>query len=86
MLYRSIEVSENGTDYTSVAEETFTRQYPEKGRKAYTDEVTFAPTNALYVKMTFQNGGTLKNGIDYRRDTSDEIIQADLSMDNIEIY
>ena len=82
----SIEVSENGTDYTSVAEETFTRQYPEKGRKAYTDEVTFAPTNALYVKMTFQNGGTLKNGIDYRRDTSDEIIQADLSMDNIEIY
>ena len=81
-----VEVSENGEDYREIAQETFKRDYPEKGRKAYTDTVTFAPTEALYVKLVFQNGGTLRNGIDCRRDTPEDIIQADLFMDNIEIY
>ncbi len=81
-----VETSTNGKEYTEITHETFTREYPEKGRKAYTDEVTFTPTEALYVKLTFHNGGTLRNGIDCRRDTPGEILQADLCIDEIEIY
>ena len=82
----TVEVSEDGENYTKIAHEAFERQYPEKGRKAYTDVVTFEPIEALYVRMVFANGGTLRNGIDCRRDTPGEILQADLCMDGIEIY
>ena len=82
----SVEISEDGENYTKIAHEAFERQYPEKGRKAYTDVVTFEPIEALYVRMVFANGGTLHNGIDCRRDTPGEILQADLCMDGIEIY
>ena len=79
-------VSDNGDDYTQIAQEKFDRQYPEKGRKAYTDTVAFEPTKAQYIKLIFANGGTIRNGIDCPRDTPGEILQASLMMDNIEVY
>lgn len=81
-----IEVSADGKQYKQVAEATFTRELPKKGRKAYTDSLTFEPTEATFVKVMIKNGGTLRNGIDCRRDTPGEILQADLYLDEIEIY
>lgn len=82
----SVEVSTDGTQYREVAASTFTRQFPKKGRKAYTDSLSFQPTEAQFVKVKIQNGGTLRNGIDCRKDTPGEIIHADLYIDEIEIY
>ena len=81
-----VAVSMDGKEYKEIAQETFNRQYPEKGRMAFSDAVSFNPTEALYVKLTFQNGGTLRNGIDCPRDTPGEILQANICLDEIEIY
>lgn len=82
----SVEVSTDGNHYVKVAEATFTHSFPKQGRKAFTDSLTFVPVQATFLKVTFQNGGTLRNGIDCRRDTPGEIIQADLFLDEIEVY
>ena len=82
----TVEISADGKEYQKVAEETFTRQFPDKGRKAYTDSISFDPVEATYVKVKIQNGGTLRNGIDCRKDTPEDIIQANLYLDEIEIY
>lgn len=82
----SVEVSNDGVQYREVAASTFARQFPPKGRKAYTDSLSFQPTEAQFVKVKIQNGGTLRNGIDCRKDTPGEIIHADLYIDEIEIY
>lgn len=81
-----VEVSTDGKQYKQVAEATFSRELPKKGRKAYTDSLTFDLTEATFVKVKVKNGGTLRNGIDYRKDTPGDIIQADLYLDEIEIY
>lgn len=82
----SVEVSNDGVQYREVAASTFARQFPPKGRKAYTDSLSFQPTEAQFVKVKIQNGGTLRNGIDCRKDTPGKIIHADLYIDEIEIY
>ena len=82
----TVEISADGKEYRQVAEETFTRQFPDKGRKAYTDSISFDPVEATYVKVKIQNGGTLRNGIDCRKDTPEDIIQANMYLDEIEIY
>ena len=81
-----VEISTDGVNYKKVAEETFRRQLPENGRKAFTDEVIFAASDARYVRLTIQNGGTLRNGIDYRKDNGPATIQANLYLDEIEVY
>lgn len=81
-----VEVSADGKQYRKVTEETFVRQFPERGMKAYTDSLAFEPTEAGFVRVTFKNGGTLRNGIDYRRDATPEVVQADLYLDEIEVY
>lgn len=82
----TVEVSADGKLYNKVSEATFTRQYPERGRKAYTDSLSFEPAEATFIKVTIKNGGTLRNGIDCRRDTPGEIIPANLYLDEIEVY
>ena len=82
----SVEVSADGKQYREVATATFTRQLPPNGRKAYTDSLTFQPIEAQFVKVKIKNGGTLRNGVDCRKDTPEEMIQADLYIDEIEIY
>lgn len=82
----TVEISADGKQYRQVAEASFTHQFPERGRKAYTDSLTFEPTEATFVKVKIKNGGTLRNGIDCRKDTPEELIQADLYLDEIEIY
>ena len=79
-------VSDDGKQYREVATASFTRQLPEKGRKAYTDSLSFSPTEAGYVKVTIRNGGTLRNGIDFKTDSPKKLLQADLYIDEIEIY
>ncbi len=81
-----IEISADGESYQTVAEEVLEKEYPERGRKAFTDVINFDPVEAQYVKIRIQGGGTLRNGIDCRKDTPEDIILADLYVDEIEIY
>ena len=73
-----VEVSDDGKQYREVATASFTRQLPEKGRKAYTDSLSFSPTEAGYVKVTIRNGGTLRNGIDFKTDSPKKLLQAEI--------
>lgn len=82
----SIEVSADGKQYQKVTTESFTRQFPEQGKKVYTDSLAFKTTEATFVKITIQSGGTLRNGIDCQRTTQGDIIYANLFLDEIEIY
>lgn len=82
----TVEVSDDGKQFNEVATTPFSRQLPETGRKAFTDSITFSPIQATYVRLTLRNGGVIRNGIDCRRDTPGEIIQADLYIDEIEVY
>ena len=82
----TVEVSSDGKDFREVARASFEREYPDKGKKAYTDSLTFSPTEATFLRLTLHNGGTLRNGIDCRKDTPEDIIQADLYLDEIEVY
>jgi hexosaminidase len=81
-----VQVSTDGQEYTTVKEEKFTREYPERGRKAFTDTVTFEPVETTCVKLRFKSGGLLRNGIDCRKDTPDDLIPSDMYLDEIEIY
>lgn len=82
----TVQVSTDGTTYTTVAEETFTREYPERGRKAFTDAVTFDPVEAASVRLILKSGGTLRNGIDCRKDSPADIIPSDIYLDEVEVY
>lgn len=81
----TIEVSQDGKEYRSIAQASYTREYPEQGRKAFTDTVKFNPTETRYVKVILKSGGTLKNGVVCRKDTPDEMIPSDMYVDEIEI-
>ena len=81
-----VQVSADGQNYTTIAEESFTRKFPERGRAAFTDEVTFNPVEATYVRLKLKSGGTLRNGIDCRKDTPEDIIPSDMYVDEVEIY
>ena len=82
----TVEVSEDGKTFRKVAEQSFTRQYPERGRKMFTDLVAFSPTQAKAVKVIIKNGGLLRNGIDCRKEGTKDTFQADLYLDEIEVY
>lgn len=82
----NIEVSTDGKEYHSIAQASYTRDYPERGRKAFTDSVKFNPTEARYVKVILKSGGTLRNGIVCRKDSKEENIPSDMYVDEIEIY
>lgn len=81
-----VEVSMDGKEYKETAHADYTREYPEHGRKMFTDTVEFTPTEARYLRLTFKSGGTLRNGIDCHRDTPGDIIPSDLYVDEIEVY
>ncbi len=82
-----VEKSNDGVDFKHVAQQSFHRQLPKNGRKAYTDSIAFSSTKARYVKLIIKNGGTLRRGVDFRKDLSDEeFTQANLYLDEVEIY
>ena len=81
-----VEVSTNGKEFKEVAQTSYTREYPEHGRKMFTDVLEFTPTEARYIKVTLKSGGTLRNGIDCRKDSPGDIIPSDLYVDEIEVY
>ena len=81
-----VEVSTDGKEFKEVAQASYTREYPEHGRKMFTDVLEFTPTEARYIKVTLKSGGTLRNGIDCRKDSSRDIIPSDLYVDEIEVY
>ncbi|NDV84090.1 glycoside hydrolase family 20 protein [Bacteroides sp. 51] len=81
-----VQISADGQEFTTVAEESFTREFPERGRKAFTDEVSFNPVEATYVRLKLKSGGTIRNGIDCRKDTPEDIIPSDMYVDEVEIY
>lgn len=81
-----IEVSTDGEYFKETGQASFTREYPERGRKMFTDTVECTPTEARYIKITLKSGGTLRNGIDCRKDSPDEVIVSDLYVDEIEVY
>ncbi|WP_291528482.1 glycoside hydrolase family 20 protein [Bacteroides sp. UBA939] len=81
-----IEASLDGKDFKEIGQGTFTREYPERGRKMFTDTVECTPTEARYIKVTLKSGGVLRNGIDCRKDSPDDIIPSDLFVDEIEVY
>jgi hexosaminidase len=84
----SVEVSSDGSEYKQVAEQPFTRQYPEVGTKAYTDSLTFNPVEAAYVKVCFKSGGVLRNGTDclMNNRAKGEIIASNMYLDEVEVY
>lgn len=82
----TVQVSTDGRKYTTVAEQAFTREFPEKGRRAYTDVVSFDAVEATFVMLIFKSGGTLRNGIDCRKDLPGDIVSSNLYLDEIEIY
>ncbi|KAA6318941.1 Beta-hexosaminidase, partial [termite gut metagenome] len=83
----SVEVSSDGNEYKKVAEQQFTRQYPEVGTKAYTDLLTFSLVEAVYVKVNFKSGGLLRNGIDCRMNSrAKEFIASNMYLDEVEVY
>lgn len=81
-----VQVSADGQTYTTVAEASFTREFPERGRKMFTDVVAFEPVEATFVRLKLKSGGTLRNGIDCRKDASEDVIPSDLYVDEIEVY
>lgn len=81
-----IEVSMNGKDFKETGKASYTREYPEHGRKTFTDTVECTPTEAQYIKVILKSGGTLRNGIDCRKDTPGEIIPSSLCVDEVELY
>ncbi|KAA6326259.1 Beta-hexosaminidase, partial [termite gut metagenome] len=83
----SVEISSDGNEYRKVAEQQFTRQYPEVGTKAYTDLLTFSPVEAVYVKVNFKSGGLLRNGIDCQMNSrAKEFIASNMYLDEVEVY
>jgi hexosaminidase len=62
----NIEVSTDGETYQLVKTDALTHTPQGNSRQAFTDTVTFEPTQARYVRMRLKNGGTLRNGIDFR--------------------
>ena len=83
----TVETSSDGWKYDKMAEASFKRNYPERGRKAFTDTLGFAPKEVKYIKITLQNGGTLRNGIDFVKDPNEkDVVQANIYLDEIEVY
>ncbi|KAA6344185.1 Beta-hexosaminidase [termite gut metagenome] len=84
----SVEVSSDGNEYKEVAEQQFTRQYPEVGTKAYTDSITFNSVEAVYVKVKFKTGGVLRNGTDclMKNRAQGELIASNMYLDEVEVY
>lgn len=82
----SVETSADGKQYHLIAEQQLTHEYPQQGRKAYTDSVSFEPIETSFIKLRIKNGGMLRNGIDFRKEEGPEKIQADLWLDEIEVY
>ena len=81
-----VEYSKNGKQYTTIGETKIDRTYPERGRKAFTDTFNFVPIEATHLRLTFKNGGKLRNGIDFEKSKGPELVTADLYMDEIEVY
>ncbi len=82
-----IEISIDGKEYKEIINTSFTREYPERGRKMFTDLLTFTPIKAQYIKLTLESGGTIRNGIDCRRDNpTATTLPSDLYVDEIEVY
>ena len=82
-----VEVSNDGKEFKEIGQASYTtREYPEHGRKMFTDTVECTPTEARYIKVTLKSGGTLRNGIDCRKDTPEDIVPSDLYVDEIEVY
>lgn len=49
-----VEVSTNGKEFKEVAQTSYTREYPEHGRKMFTDVLEFTPAEARYIKVTLK--------------------------------
>ncbi len=81
-----VEISADGKDYKKVSEKTFTRELPQTGRIACTDILTFDPVEATYIRLTISNGGTLTSGINFCKDIGEGTLQANLYIDEVEVY
>lgn len=85
----SVELSIDGKDYIKVTEKIFERQLPETGRVALTDMLNFEPTEARYIRLTLQSGGTLTAGINYRVDKRNpygKVTPSNMLLDEVEVY
>ena len=81
-----VEVSTDGKEFKEIGQASYTREYPERGKKTFTDTLECIPTEARYIKVILKSGGTLRNGIDCRKDTPGDVIPSDLYVDEIEVY
>ncbi len=82
-----VEFSTNGKEYKEIINTSFTREYPERGRKMFTDILSFTPAKSQFIRITLQSGGTIRNGIDCRKDNpTATILPSDLYIDEIEVY
>ena len=55
-------------------------------RTAYTNEINFDSVKADYLRVIFKSGGVLKNGIECFKETPGDLKQADIAIDEIEVY
>ena len=82
----TVEVSADGVNYHKVAQATFSRNHTENKRTAYIDELVFDTVDATYLRLIFQNGGTVTDGVDSYHDTPGKVYQASIVLDEIEVY
>lgn len=81
-----VEVSMDGKTYKETGTKRFSYTYPKRGREMYTNTIECTPTEGSYIKVILKSGGTLRNGIDCRKDSPEEVIPSDLYVDEIEVY
>ena len=81
-----VQISNNGKTYKTIAQGSFERQYMDSKRTAYTNEINFDSVKADYLRVIFKSGGVLKNGIECFKETPGDLKQADIAIDEIEVY
>lgn len=82
-----VEVSDDGKNFRQVAAADFHFTYPaDKRRKTYNSVLRFTPVDARYLRLTVKHGGMIRNGVDCRKDTPQDLIPANLYIDEVEAY
>jgi hexosaminidase len=79
-------VSQDGKAYTEIGTAKYTHEYPDHGKRMYTDTLECTPTEGRYLQVILYNGGKLRNGIDCAKSGTEPFATTDLFIDEIEAY
>lgn len=57
-----------------------------KREESHSPTLSIEPTQATFLKVKIKNGGTLRNGVNFKKNNGPEVIPAELWIDEIEAY